>query len=56
MPVPDGLALLDTATGDVERTLAVPRPDPGTPVTSAVLGDVLLEQRGPELVALRPSP
>ena len=54
VPVPDGLALVDGASGDVDRTVAVARAD-RTPVTSAVLGDVLLEQRGPDLVALRPS-
>jgi outer membrane protein assembly factor BamB len=56
LPVPDGLALIDATTGQVERTLPVTRPDPEVPVSSAVLGDVLLEQRGTELVALRPAP
>ena len=56
LPVPAGVALLDTGAGRIERTLPVPRPGPRAPVTSAVLGDVLLEQRGPDLVALRPSP
>ena len=56
MPVPDGVALVDTGAGRVERMLPVPRTDPRAPVTSAVLGDTLLEQRGPDLVALRPSP
>jgi outer membrane protein assembly factor BamB len=55
MPVPAGVAVLDAATGDVERTLPVPRPEGAVPVSSAVLGDVLLEQRGPDLVALRPT-
>jgi hypothetical protein len=55
MPVPAGVAVVDAATGDVERTLDVPRPEGDEPVASAVLGDVLLEQRGPDLVALRPS-
>jgi hypothetical protein len=56
VPVRDGVAVVDGSTGRVERTLPVRRDDPGAPVTSAVLGDVLLEQRGTELVALRPSP
>lgn len=58
MPVPAGLAVVDDATGEIDRTLRVARPGrvpADAPVTSAVLGDVLLEQRGPDLVALRPS-
>jgi hypothetical protein len=60
VPVPAGVAVVDGGSGEVERTLAVPRPEaPGPdgrrPVASAVLGDVLLEQRGTDLVALRPS-
>jgi hypothetical protein len=55
VPVPAGLALLDRA-GRVERVLPVARSDRTAPVSSAALGDVLLEQRGAELVALRPSP
>ena len=55
VPVPDGLAVVDGTSGTVTRTLPLPRPD-RTPVASTVLGDVLLEQRGPELVALRPTP
>jgi hypothetical protein len=55
VPVPAGLAVLDRA-GRVERVLPVARPDRTAPVASAALGDVLLEQRGTELVALRPSP
>ena len=56
VPVRDGIAVMDGATGRVERTLPVSRTDPGAPVTSAVLGDVLVEQRGTEIVALRPTP
>jgi outer membrane protein assembly factor BamB len=55
VPVPSGVAVVDPVTGRVDRALPVARPDPGAPVASAVLGDRLLEQRGPELVALRPS-
>jgi hypothetical protein len=56
VPVPDGLAVLDANTGRVTETLDVARDDPRAPVLPAVQGEVLLEQRGPELVALRPSP
>jgi outer membrane protein assembly factor BamB len=56
VPVPAGLAQVDVATGRVDRVVPVARPDPRAPVSSAVLGDALLEQRGTDLVALRPSP
>lgn len=56
VPVPDGLAVLDPDTGEVTRTLDVPRADATAPVVPAVQGEMLLEQRGAELVALRPSP
>ena len=56
VPVPDGLAVLDADTGRVTETLDVTRDDPRAPVAPAVQGEVLLEQRGAELVALRPSP
>jgi hypothetical protein len=55
VPVPDGLAVLDPATGAVERDLPVARDDPRAPVMPAVLGDTVVEQRGPDTVALRPS-
>jgi hypothetical protein len=55
VPVRSGVAVVDPVTGRVGRTLPVARPDPDAPVASAVLGDMLLEQRGPELAALRPS-
>ena len=56
VPVPAGLAVVEGGTGAVRRTIPLARPEPPGPVVSAVLGDVLLEQRGPDLVALRPSP
>ena len=56
VPVPAGLALVDGATGDVDRTLPVARGADRGPVEAAALGDVLLEQRGADLVALRPAP
>jgi hypothetical protein len=55
VPVPAGLAVLDADTGRITDTLPVPRADPAAPVMPAVQGEMLLEQRGPELVALRPS-
>ena len=55
MPVPAGVAVLAADTGRVTETLPVPRDDPRDPVFPAVQGEMLLEQRGPELVALRPS-
>jgi hypothetical protein len=51
-PVPDGLAVLDAARGTTLRTIPVARP--GGPVRLASLGEVLLEQRGAEVAALRP--
>jgi hypothetical protein len=56
VPVPDGLAVPDADTGRVTQTLDVARDDPRAPVVPAVQGEVLLEQRGSELVALRPTP
>lgn len=53
VPVPDGITVLDPATSTPQLTIPVARP-PG-PVRLAVAGDVLLEQRGTEVVALRPA-
>ncbi|GAY13259.1 hypothetical protein TOK_2178 [Pseudonocardia sp. N23] len=55
VPVPGGLAVTDPVTGAVARTIAVDRGGWTGAVQSAVAGSVLLEQRGPDLVALRPS-
>jgi hypothetical protein len=54
VPVPDALLVLDAARGTTSHTIPVARP-PG-PVRLASLGDVLLEQRSREVVALRPLP
>ncbi len=54
-PVRDGLADLDAARGVVLRTLPVPRSNPTAPVRIAAAGEILLEQRGTEVVALRPA-
>jgi hypothetical protein len=55
VPVPDGLAEVDTTGGGRLRTIPVARPDRQSPVRLAAAGEVLLEQRGTELVALRPA-
>ncbi|WP_214407421.1 Rv3212 family protein, partial [Pseudonocardia lacus] len=55
VPVPDGLAEIDPVDGSSVRTLRVPRADPLGPVRLDAVGEVLVEQRGNELVALRPS-
>ncbi|MPZ66964.1 MAG: PQQ-binding-like beta-propeller repeat protein [Pseudonocardiaceae bacterium] len=53
VPVPDGLAVVDTATGQQERLLPVDRGGYTGPVATASAGAILLEQRGATLVALR---
>ena len=53
VPVPDGLAVLDTATGDRVGLLPVDRGAYQGPVATAIVGDVVLEQRADSLVALR---
>ncbi|MGW0175438.1 Rv3212 family protein [Rhodococcus sp. NPDC003322] len=59
VPVEGGVAVIDAATGAETRRIPIDRPGlaparlGGRPITSAVLGSVLLEQRGDELVALR---
>jgi hypothetical protein len=55
VPVPAGLVEVAPETGRVERTLPVPRDTPRGPVVAAELGEMLVEQRGPEVVALRPT-
>jgi hypothetical protein len=54
-PVRDGLAALDPARGTVLRTLPVSRTDPTAPVRLDAAGEILLEQRGADVVALRPA-
>ncbi|MFD4268648.1 PQQ-binding-like beta-propeller repeat protein [Rhodococcus sp. NPDC058481] len=53
IPVDGAIAVHDTVTGAEVRRIAVDRDGERAPVTSAVLGTMLLEQRGDELVALR---
>ncbi|HVH21567.1 MAG TPA: hypothetical protein VNA11_03840, partial [Pseudonocardia sp.] len=55
LPVPDGLLDVDSNTGTGLRTIPVPREDRTAPVRLATSGEVLLEQRGTDVVALRPS-
>lgn len=52
VPVPNGIAVVDPATGTSERTIAVDRSDYTGPVGTSVVGNVVIEQRGPEVVAL----
>ena len=56
MPVPDGLAVLDAATGAPRGpTIPVARGLPaGTPVAVAATGTTVVELRGTTVVALRP--
>lgn len=52
IPVTGGVAVYNPATGEYERTIAVDRPADVTAVYPAVSGALILEQRGPTLVAL----
>jgi outer membrane protein assembly factor BamB len=53
-PVQGGLADLDPTRGTILRTLPVERAEPTAPVRLAAAGEILLEQRAGDLVALRP--
>ena len=53
LPVPGALAVLDTTTGQQVSTLPVDRGGYRGPVGTASSGNVVLEQRGDTLVALR---
>jgi len=55
VPVPGGLADVDPTTGRSARTVAVDRAGFAGPVQVAAQGEVVLEQRGPDLVALGPA-
>ncbi len=54
-PVPGGLVELDPQRGTVLRTIPLPSAAGAAPARLAVQGDILLEQRGSEVVAYRPS-
>lgn len=53
LPVPGALSVLDAGTGRQIGTLPVDRGGYGGPVRTATAGDVVLEQRGDTMVALR---
>ncbi|AQA01399.1 hypothetical protein BVC93_01960 [Mycobacterium sp. MS1601] len=52
VPVTGGIGVYDPETGAPERVIPVERPPADTAVVPAVVGDILLEQRGRTLVAL----
>ena len=54
VPIAGGLAVLDRQRGTEVRTVPVQRADRNGPVRLAAVGEVLLEQRGTEIVALKP--
>lgn len=56
VPAPAGLLDVDGTRGTVRRTLPVARAVPTGPVRLASAGEMVLEQRGGEIVALRPAP
>ena len=53
LPTPGALAVLDVITGQQVGTLPVDREDYTGPVGTASSGEVVLEQRGDTVVALR---
>ncbi|RVW11346.1 hypothetical protein EGT67_02695 [Prescottella agglutinans] len=53
VPVADGIAVLDPATGAEQRRIPVTRDTTVAPIATAVVGEVVLEQRGDQVVALR---
>lgn len=53
VPVPGAIAVLDPATGVEQSRIPVSRDSDTGPIATAILGDIVLEQRGDEIVALR---
>jgi hypothetical protein len=53
VPVADGLAVIDQTTGERVGVLPVARDGYTGPIAMAAIGPIVLEQRGPLLVALR---
>ncbi|QBJ95299.1 hypothetical protein ERC79_04535 [Rhodococcus sp. ABRD24] len=53
VPVTGAIAVLDPSTGTQQRLIPVIRDSDVAPISTAVLGDVVLEQRGDDVVALR---
>ncbi|MDJ0395202.1 hypothetical protein QMK17_17895 [Rhodococcus sp. G-MC3] len=52
IPIPEGIAVIDPATGAADRTIAVDRGDYIGPVGMSVIGGVIVEQRGDTITAL----
>ncbi|PTR31676.1 putative pyrroloquinoline-quinone binding quinoprotein [Rhodococcus sp. OK519] len=53
VPVPGAIAVLDPATGVEQGRIPVTRDNDAAPIATAILGDIVLEQRGDDVVALR---
>ncbi|WP_420878739.1 PQQ-binding-like beta-propeller repeat protein [Rhodococcus sp. (in: high G+C Gram-positive bacteria)] len=53
VPVPGAIAVLDPATGIEQARIPVTRDADAAPIATSILGDIVLEQRGDEVVALR---
>lgn len=52
VPVPDGISVVDLATGVRAADIPVDRGDYDGPIQMSVIGDVVVEQRGTDVVAL----
>ena len=52
VPVPDGISVVDLSTGNSTADIPVDRGDYDGPIQMAVIGDVVVEQRGSDVVAL----
>lgn len=55
VPVSDGLAVYDPADGARERLIAIAHPDGTGPVTPAVSGSTVIEQRGAAIAGFGPA-
>lgn len=55
VPVADGLAVIDPADGVVQRTIPITHPAGSGPVTPAVTGTMVIEQRGATVAAYGPA-
>ena len=53
VPVSGGIAVVDPTTGVERRRIPVTRDDETGPIATAIVGDVVLEQRGDQVFALR---
>ncbi len=52
VPMPGGIAVIDSGSGTAERTISVNRAGYEGPVGISVIGDDIIEQRGDEIIAL----